>query len=288
MQPSLSNSKELDLKVLVCQIDPEYKSPKKNIDRVRVSLEKYSDKDQIDVILFPEMAFTGYKFTDPKDVLPFCEEAGRGETFTFAVELAKKTKAYVMIGYPEREVTLFSGPSLYNSMMLVGRKGDLLFNYRKHFLYDDDKTWCNEGPGFQTIELTNTKGEKFKAGLGICMDINPWEFEDSGKFEFANFMLANKVDALFLMCCWTDNEPKSDDGKSIQKLVNYWLERLTPLFTSKKNWAFFAASRVGVESSTTYAGSSCAVKRENENSVKLLSCLNKRKEAYLLAELTIS
>ena len=33
------------------------------------SLVKYSDKDEIDVVMFPEMGFTGYTFIDANDLL---------------------------------------------------------------------------------------------------------------------------------------------------------------------------------------------------------------------------
>jgi protein N-terminal amidase len=281
-------SKSLDLKVLICQTNPEFKEPKKNIEKVRTSLEKYSSKDEIDVILFPEMAFTGYSFQSVEDALPFCEEAGRGPVFEFMKELAKKTKAYIMCGYPEKQVAVFSRESLYNSLMVIDRKGNLLHNYRKHFLYETDKKWCKEGGQFETVELENTKGQKYKAGLGICMDINPFEFRDPSKYEFGIFMLTQKVDAVFMACSWIDHEPQDDSGKSIYGFINYWVERLEPLFFSQKNWAFFLSNRVGIEGKTTFAGSSCALKREKERDLKVISALNKRKEGYLLAEVCIN
>lgn len=66
--PSIANSRTI--KALLCQINPIYKDKTKTIQRVQISLEKYSEKDKIDVVLFPEMAFTGYNFKDPSDALP--------------------------------------------------------------------------------------------------------------------------------------------------------------------------------------------------------------------------
>jgi len=37
-------------------------------------LEKYSREDEIDVVLFPEMAFTGYHFKDKEDIESFLEK----------------------------------------------------------------------------------------------------------------------------------------------------------------------------------------------------------------------
>jgi predicted amidohydrolase len=60
-----------NLKALLCQIKPIYKNKTATIQRITVSLEKYSKKDQFDLILFPEMAFSGYNFSSPADALPY-------------------------------------------------------------------------------------------------------------------------------------------------------------------------------------------------------------------------
>jgi len=59
---------------------------------------------------------------------------------------------------------------------LVNRDGTLLYNYRKHFLYESDEVWAEEGESFKAIDLVNTEGKTFRAGLAICMDINPYKF----------------------------------------------------------------------------------------------------------------
>ena len=48
-------------------------------------------------------------------------------------------------------------------------------NYRKHFLYEADETWADEGPFFDTFLLKLPRSENtIKVGHGICMDINPY------------------------------------------------------------------------------------------------------------------
>ena len=67
-------------------------------------------------------------------------------------------------------------------------------SYKKHFLYETDLTWADEGPGFEAMDLFLPRHNKsVRIGHGICMDINPKEFtapyED---FEFATFLKNEK------------------------------------------------------------------------------------------------
>ena len=73
--------------------------------------------------------------------------------------------------------------------MVVNPLGEYVKSYKKHFLYETDKTWAQEGPGFETMDLKLPRSDKIiKIGHGICMDINPWEFKSEFElFEFANF-----------------------------------------------------------------------------------------------------
>jgi len=88
---------------------------------------------------------------------------------------------------------------------LVDRSGNLLLNFHKKHLYESDKNWdCKEGKQFQvnimylkSIEITNINGDKIKCALGICMDINPYEFQDNNLYEFANHCLSSKVGKTF-------------------------------------------------------------------------------------------
>lgn len=57
------------LKVLICQTKPVFKKKSENIDRIRVSLMKYNKEDNIDLVMFPEMAFTGYNFKDKDHIM---------------------------------------------------------------------------------------------------------------------------------------------------------------------------------------------------------------------------
>lgn len=50
------------LVALLCQNKPEFKKIKENIERVSKSMEMYNKESKLDIVMFPEMSFTGYNF----------------------------------------------------------------------------------------------------------------------------------------------------------------------------------------------------------------------------------
>lgn len=260
---------------------------------------KYTKADKVDVILLPEMAFTGYTFKDAEDILPYAEEQ-RGPQFQFLSKIAKIMNAYIFCGYPEIAFAADKkSAKLYNSAYLVDRSGELLLNYRKTFLFETDKTWAAEGDGFKVVELTNCLNQKFTAGLAICMDINPYEFKDNSKFELATFCKEKQIDALLFLANWNDHDPEGPEKAGVAGIMDYWLWRLTPLINKKfnekekpyKSWCFFCADRVGAEDAlqdnagkTHFIGSSCCIKL---NPFELVYNLGKKNEGVLAVEVKL-
>lgn len=294
MEPELKKdlpNEALPIKTLICQLDAKFKDPASNMKKLEVSLSKYKASDQIDVLLFPEMVFSGYHFKDAQDIEPFLEECGKGPIFKFCSNYAKLLNCYVICGYAERDTT--EPKKLYNSAYVISRDGSLLLNYQKHHLYEVDHRWASEGPEFKSVVLKNSQGKDFKAVVAICMDINCYEFQDNGQFELANFMKKEQADALFFIAAWKDSN-ELQTGEGIKEMLNYWIYRLSPLISSDKNkkniedlykrFAFFCAGRVGKEESTVFTGCSCALKF---NPLKFIGCLDKRSEGFLLAEVLL-
>ena len=153
------------LNAILIQYHPIPRDISGNISKIEDLLKNYTKEDNIDIILFPEMALTGYIFDSKLDVQPFLEEYNSGRTFDFCSTLSKKFDSYVFCGYPEK-----SENNLYNSCMITDRQGNALSSYRKHFLYEMDKTWCIEGDQFGYMEISTREGESVKLGIGICMD----------------------------------------------------------------------------------------------------------------------
>ena len=183
--------------------------------------------------------------------------------------------------------------------------------YDKHFLYEVDKTWASEGKAFQTFEYNG-----LKLGLGICMDINPYEFTAPFEaFEFATFHSRAKTDAILFSSAWYElwksewnvllivviymdflcarvrtrrcnrnpNDPVDyTPDVSVSETINYWALRLRPLLGQKSY--FVCADRVGMEGITTFCGSSCHISLKEP---ALLGNLDAAEESVLVSDLPI-
>jgi protein N-terminal amidase len=124
-------------------------------------------RNEVDLLVCPEMALTGYMFTSAQDIIPYLEYPRIGPTSLFCRELATTYGCWVVAGYPElaeeSETDTGAGQQEdgkgtikegsggddvkpgYNSAVLVSPSGEVVGNYRKSFLYDTDKTWAREG-----------------------------------------------------------------------------------------------------------------------------------------------
>ena len=213
------------IKVLCIQFEPKYKDVKSNISHLEQMLSKYSEKDDIDIIVFPEMALSGYIFDNAQDIQPYMSLYNQGEQYEFVSNLSKRLKCYSFLGYAE----VTQEGHYYNSCFIITPEGESLPSYRKHFLYTDDERWSLEGKNFGYIEITTKKGIQLKLGIGICMDINPYKFKSPfKKMEFANHCLNKNVDLIIFPTNWIDSEPNDTSELHKHDLWNYWMERMEP------------------------------------------------------------
>lgn len=131
------------------------------------------------------------------EIEPLLERPYDGEsaTLSLAAELAAKLECYVLAGFPEcasehsrrelaAEAERFDARAseidkassclpkvrgrAYNAAMLVGRDGALVKVFRKHFLYEADACWSDEGGGFEYVDLPGLG----RLCVAICMDLN--------------------------------------------------------------------------------------------------------------------
>ncbi|KAJ0397749.1 hypothetical protein P43SY_005606 [Pythium insidiosum] len=234
--------------------------------------------EHIDILMLSEMVFTGYVFQRKEDVEGVAEIASKGPTFAWCQAKARRFRCLVTCGYVERdEATAL----LYNSMMVVSPEGELVCNPRKTFLYETDKLWATPGDGFKTWHcpwLDKT------IAFGICMDINPDDFEAPfDRFEFATNAAEQRADLVLFACAWCDFEPESDDT---MPTVNYWATRLTPIIDAlqkdaygKPSCHFLVSNRIGTENGTFFVGASCVISLKEP---ELLALAGRREETLLL------
>ncbi len=122
------------------------------------------------LIVCPEMAHTGYLFTDPADVRRVAEPL-HGPSFEQLATVAKRYGCTLVSGYPEL-VEQARTVRLYNSARVIGPDGSLLYNYRKRLLFDADETWAL--PGDTPYPQLRLPWGDLTAG--ICMDLNDDRF----------------------------------------------------------------------------------------------------------------
>nr|CAG4711088.1 unnamed protein product [Naegleria fowleri] len=323
---SLATSSTRSLRVAFCQFNVQLKQVKQNQQKVTEMLRQYISKkmnklnmdhshhdDQsvfqssslvsssslFDILIFPEMSFTGYLFENRKDVFPYCEEKGKGCCYEFCLELARNYQCAVVCGYPEKERIvndLTSGDSsssdcmdddaignhykLFNSMYVISPDGSFV-NYRKHFLYCEDLKWASEGEGFKTIDFSlsdkkvkerlknnelhnqNSRSDRdqqnVRIGLGICMDINNGT-NFSTNFTNKEFGTFHKEQGTEVLLFIANWLASSEEPENCLSTQNYWLNRISPMLSESMPIPYFVCcNRTGKEKETLFAGSSCVI-----------------------------
>ena len=160
-------SSQVNLRIAVSQMNAVVGDFKYNVNRIQSCL-KEAAKFRTDLILFPELALTGYP---PEDLLLKDDFVAKNKKFLKHLALSVKGIVAV-VGYVEKVKK-----SLYNSAALL-HKGKVVGNYRKMILPNygvfDEKRYFIEGN-----EPTCFVMNGIKIGLSICEDI--WEVNGPGQ-----------------------------------------------------------------------------------------------------------
>ncbi|KAH7477372.1 hypothetical protein FOMA001_g9799 [Fusarium oxysporum f. sp. matthiolae] len=271
------------------QFAPQVGDVDNNLNRADAVLSR-ADPDDLDLLVLPELAFSGYNFKSLQDITPFLEPSGSGITSLWARTIALKYNCIVTVGYPEKVDVAPkwpTGPEYYNSAIVVNGDGETIVNYRKSFLYQTDETWALEGNrGFYDgfiPGLGNTS-------IGICMDINPYKFEAPWHaFEFAFHILEVESNLVIVSMAWMTRE----DPRRFTRMPNepdmetltYWVTRLEPLIRSDNQDEIIIVfcNRCGNEDEVLYAGTS-AVLGIHEGEVKVYGLLGRGEKELLVVD----
>lgn len=253
----------------------------------------------------------GYNHPSLAAIAPFLEPTAAGPSTRWAARTAKRLKCTVAVGYAEaaeegnyntifdRHITAEAGTVAYNSLVFVSSSGDVVAHYRKSFLYYTDETWAQEGQGFWAGVLPiGGKGQQVKAAAGICMDINPYRFEAPWTaYEFANHAREARAKVVVLSMAWLTRlnaeEVSSQAMVPDHDTVNYWVERLRPLFGpqgAESEAIVICANRTGEEGvsprigEVRYAGSSCVMGMTKGDHIRIWDILGRAQEGVLLVD----
>ncbi len=151
------------LRIALAQLDLIVGDVDGNASRM-IEASRSARSHHADLILFPELALSGYP---PEDLL---FHGGMRRRIAQGLERARHEIRDItaLIGYPE-----YTSEGIYNSAMLL-RDGVTLANHRKHCLPNyqvfDEKRYFESGSAATVVELAGTR-----AGLLVCEDV--WEPE---------------------------------------------------------------------------------------------------------------
>ncbi|KAK1983461.1 hypothetical protein LZ30DRAFT_480680 [Colletotrichum cereale] len=271
------------------QFAPQVGDIDNNLNRADSCLSK-ANTDDLDLLVLPELAFTGYNFKSLQQISPFLEPSGSGITSLWARTTALKYNCNVVVGYPEKvdvSNNWPTGPEYYNSAIVVNGDGETIANYRKNFLYYTDETWALEGnKGFYEgwiPGLGNTS-------IGICMDLNPYKFQAPWHaFEFAFHVLEHESNLVIVSMAWMTRE----DGRLFSRMPNepdmdtltYWVTRLEPLIRAESEEEIIVVfcNRTGNEDEAVYAGTSAVVGIQ-DGEVKIYGLLGRGEKELLVID----
>ena len=155
----------MSYKVGVCQFQPVFLEPEHNRNRMKELVKGI----EADLLVFPELAMSGYTFGSIEEIKAVAENGKTGQTALLFKQMAKEINCSYVVGFAELD-----GDNIYNSSMLVNPGGDIHI-YRKTHLFWDEKTYFTLGnTGFQVFKAKND----VPVGMMICFD---WIFPESAR-----------------------------------------------------------------------------------------------------------
>ncbi|KJR83788.1 amidase [Sporothrix schenckii 1099-18] len=249
------------------QFSPQVGDVDNNLNRADAVLNKAHDVDGLDLLVLPELAFSGYNFRSLAEISPYLEPSGSGISALWARTTALKWNCNVVVGYPEKVDVAQkwpTSPEFYNSAIIVNQDGETIANYRKSFLYAVDETWALEGQDGFFDGYVEGLGD---VAMGICMDLKfeaPWN-----AFEFAYHILEVQANLVILTMSWLTRESAHTFSQLPQEpdfpTLEYWVQRLEPIIRkeSEEEIIVVLCNRSGTERDAVYAGTSTVLGIKN-------------------------
>jgi len=149
------------LRVGYYQFKPTFGKTAKNLEKVLKALREVD----ADLIVLPELAFSGYYFRDREETKSLSEDPRYSPTLDSLIALCRERDFYLVTGFAEK-----ARDKVFNSAALIGPEG-IVHVYRKLHLFNEEKSWFD--PGDIPLQVHEIKGAKI--GMMICFD---WIFPE--------------------------------------------------------------------------------------------------------------
>ncbi|KAM3526560.1 hypothetical protein NHJ13051_003400 [Beauveria bassiana] len=277
------------MRIACLQFAPQLAETDRNVELADAILDR-ADPQDIDLLVLPELAFSGYNFKSLSHISPHLELAETGITTAWSRQAALKYGCAVVAGYPEKIDPVHSWPAdpeYYNSAIIIDGDGDIVGNYRKSHLYYTDETWALEGgAGFYTGHVRGLG----HLVLGICMDINPYKFEAPWEaYEFSNHALETGARLIVLSMAWCTNADQEEfflkPNEPDMDTLLYWITRLQPIISinSNQETIIVFGNRCGAEGDATYVGTSTVIGVKS-GEISLYGILGRDEESLLVVD----
>lgn len=149
------------LRIGFFQFAPKFGEVETNLSKIVSALRNA----EADIIVLPELAFTGYFFQDRSELASLAEDPAKSPTVSSLIALCRDRDFFLVTGFAEK-----SDDKIFNSALLVGSDG-VLHTYRKLHLFNTEKEYFDPGDTpIETIELCGAK-----IGIMVCFD---WIFPE--------------------------------------------------------------------------------------------------------------
>lgn len=224
------------MKVAAVQFCPTFGDPKSNIQTMAELLYEAVQAGS-ELVVFPELATTGYSFMSRSEARLFAEDvsAHRGSVGLFR-DLSQKLNVGIVWGLVTKDPET---GDLYNSQAMALPNGTLT-TYAKLNRWGQDLIWAKEGSSSPPV--TDYLGAK--VGLLICRDVR------DKSTEFKNFYEKGDADIVAFSTNWGDGGFPS---------LN-WVE----FAQNNKTW-LVVANRYGQEANNDFGeGGSCIITPKGE------------------------
>lgn len=152
------------MKIGYLQFSPKFGDITANLQHVTEQISSI----ECDLLVLPELAFSGYQFISPEEVMALAEPVPQGMTTQTFVTMAREQERYFVVGLPERV-----NDRCYNSAILVGPQG-FLGVYRKTHLFFEETLFFTPGDtGFLVWDIGLAR-----VGLMVCFD---WFYPEAAR-----------------------------------------------------------------------------------------------------------
>jgi predicted amidohydrolase len=146
------------------QFSPVFGDVQGNLETILKAIHNFEGH----LLVFPELALSGYQFLSKEEVRELAEDIPSGPTIKALADAVRGRDLHVVVGLAERD-----HDRLFNSAVLMGPNGHI-GTYRKTHLFFEETLWFAPGDtGYLVWDIG-----KAKVGLLVCFD---WFFPEAAR-----------------------------------------------------------------------------------------------------------